>query len=902
MQIREINIEGFGVFSDKQVTGLTSGLNVIYGENEAGKTTLIEFIRRILFEVLARSKGGKKFNPYPPLNGGRHGGSLKCQLAGEDVFWVTKTLAGKNEVQISPAFAGLKGQPALDAMLSHASINIFQNIFAFTLDELQSFDSLEGDEIKNRIYGAELGLGDVSLKQVEKILSDPADEIFLPRGKKTATNFLLKEIKTLEQEIRDIQNQGQEFDRLTGRLESLETAQAPKQKKIESLEAEKRTLETRKDLYKVARELIEVESAIKEMGEVLEFPSQGLKNLETLVEEQKTLLSQIDKEESEINEMRIEQGALPVNHDLLSHTADVTYLQQSIQSIKISLEDTEKLQQKSAALAREIEANLLDVGGAWDEEKVVNFTEFNPAKISEIQSFSKDFENLRVEVAKARGSLEDHEQQTAKKKSAGWRLPLWLQAVAFAFAGLGVAGLIWGWVEMNVPLLAIAVGTTILGGILFWKITTGKKEFVPDDHLEKVLQDKLGRVQSALDQKKTEWRAWLKALAFDETLDPLSAQEFGNVLKEIKGKLLDKAELERRIAAMRDSLADTQKRIDKIKTSMPENSLQGQIPANIKFINELFEQSKENRNRKNQIDKQIETRVFDLGKLKTRLQEVESSLKQMIEKSGVADDEDYRAKHEKFVKRNLLQEQAEQKRNVIQMRIGGGPRSEQFLCGIESHSPDETLDALTKNSRALAELDSEKSSADQKIGETRNQLEQLASNDEMLIKQGELENKIQTLRDCTKEWAVAKLALGMLESAKKIYEKNRQPGVLKSAEAVFSEITDGKYPRLVKPLDEDEVFIQNVRGAQKKVSQTSRGTREQLYLSMRLGLIEEYESRSESLPIVMDDVLVNFDDSRKAKVIAALTRFSRGRQVIVLTCHEASLAAYMKAGATRIEI
>ena len=40
----------------------------------------------------------------------------------------------------------------------------------------------------------------------------------------------------------------------------------------------------------------------------------------------------------------------------------------------------------------------------------------------------------------------------------------------------------------------------------------------------------------------------------------------------------------------------------------------------------------------------------------------------------------------------------------------------------------------------------------------------------------------------------------------------------------------------------------------------SRGTREQLYLAMRFGLIEEYEARSEPLPIIMDDVFVNFDD------------------------------------------
>lgn len=899
MQIREINIEGFGIFSDKQVTGLTTGLNVIYGENEAGKTTLIEFIRRILFEVSTRSKG---FNSYPPLNGGRHGGSLKCQLASNEEVLVTRALSEKNEVDISPAFSGLKGQPALDAILSHASINIFQNIFAFTLDELQSFDSLEEGEIKNRIYGAELGLGDVSLKQVEKTFNDPAKKIFLPGGKITTTNRLLNEIKTIEKAIHGIQSQAEEYDRLTRQLESSLKAQGPRQKQIESLEAEKRNLETRKDLYEVTREMFAIESKLKDLGEVLEFPANGLKTLELLVDEKKTLLARIDKEETEINEMRIKQGSLAVNHDLLSHTADIAHLQQSTQSINISLKDTGKLQQETSALAEEIQANLQEVGGSWNEESVLNFSGLNPAKISRVQSFSQDFESLRVDVAKARGSLEDHEQQTAKKQSEGWRLPPWLQTIAYAFTGLGVMGLVWGWLEINIPLLVTAAIIMVLGGILFWKIFKGKKDFVPDDQFKKTLTEKLSRAQSAEEQKKSEWRVWLKEMAFDETLEPLSVQEFANTIQGVKGKLQRQAELKQRIADMHDSLADATKRIDKIKPSLPENALQDQIPANIKIINESFDRAKENLSRKNQIEQQVLKQVFERDKLKKQLQEVETSLEQMVQKALVTDIEDYREKHGTFAKRNSFLEQAEQKRSVIEMRVGSGPRTEQFLREIESQSPDEIRSALAQVSDKFAELDKEKSSMDQTIGATRKQLEQLASNDEMGIKQGELEIKKQKLQDCIKEWATAKFALTLLESAKKQYEKNRQPGVLKSAEAVFSEITGGKYPGIVKPLDEDEVFIQNKRGVQKKVSQTSRGTREQLYLSMRLGLIKEYESRSESLPIVMDDVLVNFDDSRKAKVIATLAHFSKGRQIIVLTCHEASLNAYIQAGATRIEI
>jgi uncharacterized protein YhaN len=181
MQIREIHINGFGIFSNKQVTGLTSGLNVIYGENEAGKTTLIEFIRKMFFGLPRKTK---ETNLYPPVNGGQHGGKLKCQSAAGETLFISRNLSGKDDITLSIPGRELGGASDLESLLDHASINIFQNIFAFTLDELQNLDSLQAEEIRNRIYGAELGLGTVSLKQVEDSVNKRAKDIFLPGGKK----------------------------------------------------------------------------------------------------------------------------------------------------------------------------------------------------------------------------------------------------------------------------------------------------------------------------------------------------------------------------------------------------------------------------------------------------------------------------------------------------------------------------------------------------------------------------------------------------------------------------------------------------------------------------------------------------------------------------------------------
>ena len=166
MQIREIHIDGFGIFCNKRVTGLKPGLNIVYGKNEFGKTTLLEFVRRVLFGFPTKKD---KINFYNPVNGGSMGGSLKVEMQNGEGLVISRTPGTHGgEVRISTAQEVLQGQDVLNHLMSNASRDIYRNIYAFTLDELHDFNTLSGDEVKNRIYGAGLGLGTVSLKNIEK--------------------------------------------------------------------------------------------------------------------------------------------------------------------------------------------------------------------------------------------------------------------------------------------------------------------------------------------------------------------------------------------------------------------------------------------------------------------------------------------------------------------------------------------------------------------------------------------------------------------------------------------------------------------------------------------------------------------------------------------------------------
>ena len=83
-------------------------------------------------------------------------------------------------------------------------------------------------------------------------------------------------------------------------------------------------------------------------------------------------------------------------------------------------------------------------------------------------------------------------------------------------------------------------------------------------------------------------------------------------------------------------------------------------------------------------------------------------------------------------------------------------------------------------------------------------------------------------------------------------------------------------------------------------SQLSRGTTEQLYLSIRLGLAQELARRGVALPLVMDDVLVHFDPERARGMAEVLGVFAREHQVLFFTCHPATRDLLMQHGAARL--
>jgi hypothetical protein len=184
-------------------------------------------------------------------------------------------------------------------------------------------------------------------------------------------------------------------------------------------------------------------------------------------------------------------------------------------------------------------------------------------------------------------------------------------------------------------------------------------------------------------------------------------------------------------------------------------------------------------------------------------------------------------------------------------------------------------------------LDRSLKEALQRRGAMVEQQRTAAADRSLAIKQVELDVVAQQIAQAVDAWRERAAVSLFLERIRIEYEQNRQPETLREASKYMSQLTSGKYTRIWTPLAHDILFVDTAEGQPLSVQVLSRGTREQLFVSLRLALVSAYARRGIHLPMILDDVFVNFDAGRTRVACSVLRDFAKqGHQLLVFTCHE----------------
>lgn len=226
----------------------------------------------------------------------------------------------------------------------------------------------------------------------------------------------------------------------------------------------------------------------------------------------------------------------------------------------------------------------------------------------------------------------------------------------------------------------------------------------------------------------------------------------------------------------------------------------------------------------------------------------------------------------------------------------------QIRAAVGTHDTDSffdelrSIDATTLN-RSIEEAKSETARLDQ---EYRDAVARLAVLEERmqawngqsraLEVASELESLRGKLRELVDQWAPLVIGRSCMKDALARFEREHQPELLEHINRIFVRLTEGRYRRIRRQIgDQAKLVVETRSGEAREPSQLSTGTREQLYLAVRLAFVQRYCSRTEPLPIIMDDVLVNFDDRRATETLRVIAEMGKNHQILFLTCHEATV-------------
>lgn len=120
------------------------------------------------------------------------------------------------------------------------------------------------------------------------------------------------------------------------------------------------------------------------------------------------------------------------------------------------------------------------------------------------------------------------------------------------------------------------------------------------------------------------------------------------------------------------------------------------------------------------------------------------------------------------------------------------------------------------------------------------------------------------------------------------YRQEKQGPMLGRASAIFAQLTQGTFHRLVVDFDAQPMTLhgQRMDGKLVGIAGMSDGTRDQLYLALRLAALEMHLEKASPLPFIADDLFINYDDGRSTAGFEALAALSEKTQVIYLTHHD----------------
>ena len=398
---------------------------------------------------------------------------------------------------------------------------------------------------------------------------------------------------------------------------------------------------------------------------------------------------------------------------------------------------------------------------------------------------------------------------------------------------------------------------------------------------EKKASEKLASIQS-------KWHDWLQEHNIHDDFTPKTMLVFIGSANAAVTALDETRRMRTRIDIIEKSINEFRGKVEPLASThnIPLNNGENeQVARAADLLIEKLETAQTEYNQRNVAMQKRDGDRQRFEQCEKRLQSAKKDLEALLQEGGASGSEDFRRRAAQHKNRIDLEQRRDEHDRALTRLSGPGEKKDAFLASLHN-SDRSTLDA--EYDRLEDEIDKMEGTRDElqeERGGLINALEQLAGEEESSVLRMRRNMLKEQLREHAREWSRLVLEKTLLEMTQQKFEQERQPDVIKRAQEFFYNVTGKRYNRLSVPIDEQKIMVVDANGNTKQPHELSRGTKEQLYLALRFGLIQDLGERTERLPVVIDEVLVNFDPDRARLAVQSLEQLARTNQVLVFTCH-----------------
>ncbi len=227
-----------------------------------------------------------------------------------------------------------------------------------------------------------------------------------------------------------------------------------------------------------------------------------------------------------------------------------------------------------------------------------------------------------------------------------------------------------------------------------------------------------------------------------------------------------------------------------------------------------------------------------------------------------------------------------------------GENTAEFLRRVRAENPD----TLTPRREVLL---AERKSKERELLEIRERLFGIRSRRDALAKAGDTAADLRqqaeslgaSLREDGERFLRLTLAIQLLQSQVARFREENQGPLLRRSGEIFRRITRDAFAGLEAAFNDEDAPILIARragssagagtdaGSQVPVEGLSDGTRDQLFLALRLAAMERHLEHHEPMPLILDDLLITFDDTRARALLPVLADLARRTQILLFTHH-----------------